>query len=104
MFKVVRIHGELEMVHSVPPSSHLILVSPSSLSPSLPFPPPLSPSLQVAHFTATAETSRLGRAFMQTLADKEQLVAPMKDRGNTNFRETRYRAGIADYTRAIKLW
>ena len=43
VFKVVRIHGELEMVHSVPPSSHLILVSPSSLSP--PFPSLPSPSL-----------------------------------------------------------
>ena len=58
----------------------------------------------VAHFTVTASSCRPGHAFMQSLADKEQLVAPVKERGNINYKQLRYRASIADYTRAIKLW
>ena len=42
--------------------------------------------------------------FAQTLADKEKLIAPVKERGNTNFKQLRYRAAIGDYTTAIKLW
>ena len=38
VFKVVRIHGELEMVLSVPPLSHLTMISPTTLPhPYLPF-------------------------------------------------------------------
>ena len=39
-----------------------------------------------------------------TLTDKEKLIGPVKDRGNTNFKQDRYKAAIGDYTTAIKLW
>ena len=58
----------------------------------------------VAHFAVALGSCRPGEAFLQTLADKEQLVGPIKERGNANFKELRYRAAIADYSRAIKLW
>ena len=41
--------------------------------------------------------------FLEGLQDKEQLVLPIKERGNTNFRDGRYRAAIGDYTRAIRI-
>ena len=41
--------------------------------------------------------------FYDSLQENEQLVLPIKERGNTNFKESRYRAAIGDYTRAIRL-
>lgn len=41
--------------------------------------------------------------FLDGLQEKEQLVLPIKERGNTNFKECRYRAAIGDYTRAIRI-
>ena len=58
----------------------------------------------VAHFAVASGSCNPGEAFLQTVADKEQLVGPVKERGNANFKELRYRAAIADYSRAIKLW
>lgn len=58
----------------------------------------------VAHFAVASGSCNPGEAFLKTVADKEQLVGPVKQRGNANFKEQRYRAAIADYSRAIKLW
>ena len=41
--------------------------------------------------------------FLDGLQEKEQLVLPIKERGNSNFRDGRYRAAIGDYTRAIRI-
>ena len=41
--------------------------------------------------------------FLQALQEKEQMVLPIKERGNANFKEGRYRAAIGDYTRAIQI-
>ncbi len=39
-----------------------------------------------------------------TMTDKEKLIAPVKERGNINFKQERFKAAIGDYTTAIKLW
>ena len=41
--------------------------------------------------------------FLDGLQEKEQLVLPIKERGNFNFKDGRYRAAIGDYTRAIRI-
>jgi hypothetical protein len=41
--------------------------------------------------------------FLDGLQEKEQLVLPIKERGNSNFKDGRYRAAIGDYTRAIRI-
>ena len=55
-------------------------------------------------FTSRAVTSDPGSLFLAGLADKDKLIAPVKDRGNANYKQQRYRAAIADYTTALKLW
>ena len=55
-------------------------------------------------FTSRAVTSDPGSLFLASLADKDKLITPVKDRGNTNFKQQRFRAAIADYTTALKLW
>ena len=45
-----------------------------------------------------------GSSFFARLADKDKLIAPVKDRGNVNYKQQRYRAAIADYTTALRLW
>jgi hypothetical protein len=42
--------------------------------------------------------------FFHSLTDKVKLVDPVKDRGNSNFKQLRFKAAIADYSTAIKLW
>ena len=42
--------------------------------------------------------------FFHGLTDKVKLVDPVKDRGNSNFKQLRFKAAIADYSTAIKLW
>ncbi len=46
----------------------------------------------------------LAASFLRSLTDKVKLVDPVKDRGNSNFKQLRFRAAIADYSKAIKLW
>ena len=55
-------------------------------------------------FTSRAVASDPGSLFFAGLADKDKLIAPVKDRGNTNYKQQRFRAAIADYTTAIRLW
>ena len=43
-------------------------------------------------------------SFFHNLTDKQKLVDPVKDRGNSNFKQLRFKAAIADYSTAIKLW
>ena len=65
----------------------------------------LSSPLAVAReFTARAFNGDPGSSFFTSLADKDKLIAPVKDRGNMNFKQQRYRAAIADYTTALRLW
>ncbi len=58
----------------------------------------------VAQFAASMATSQHGEAFKQSVLEKVQLVKTVRLRGNTNFKEGRFRAAIADYTQAVKLW
>lgn len=55
-------------------------------------------------FTARACHGDPGSSFFTSLADKDKLIAPVKERGNTNYKQQRYRAAIADYTTAVRLW
>lgn len=41
--------------------------------------------------------------FLEGLREKDQLVLPIQERGNANFKESRYRAAIGDFTRAIRI-
>ncbi len=41
--------------------------------------------------------------FFRSILDKTKLVDPVKDRGNSNFKQVRFKAAIADYSTAIKL-
>lgn len=50
------------------------------------------------------EKPDLAVTFFRSLTDKVKLVDPVKDRGNTNFKQLRFKAAIADYSTAIKLW
>lgn len=50
------------------------------------------------------EKQNLAVSFFRSLTDKVKLVDPVKDRGNTNFKQLRFKAAIADYSTAIKLW
>ena len=50
------------------------------------------------------EKPNLAVNFFRSLTDKVKLVDPVKDRGNTSFKQLRFKAAIADYTTAIKLW
>ena len=50
------------------------------------------------------EVKNLAVSFLHSLTDKVKLVDPVKDRGNSNFKHLRFRAAIADYSTAIKLW
>ena len=43
-------------------------------------------------------------SFFRSVTEKEKLVDPVKDRGNSNFKQMRFKAAIADYSTAIKLW
>lgn len=45
-----------------------------------------------------------GSTFFANLADKDKLIAPVKDRGNVSYKQQRFRAAIADYTTALRLW
>ena len=42
--------------------------------------------------------------FFHGITDKAKLVDPVKDRGNSNFKQMHFKAAIADYSTAIKLW
>ena len=46
----------------------------------------------------------LAADFLEGLAGKGKLVVPVKDRGNSNFKKKRFKAAIADYSTAIRLW
>ena len=55
-------------------------------------------------FTSRAAECDPGSSFFAALADKDKLIAPVKDRGNVNYKQQRFRAAIADYTTALRLW
>ena len=50
------------------------------------------------------EKPDLAVSFFRGLTDKVKLVDPVKDRGNSNFKQLRFKAAIADYSTAIRLW
>ena len=58
----------------------------------------------VTDFASRAKCCSPGQLLVRSSLDQDCLVAPVKDRGNSNFKQLRYRAAIADYTTAIKLW
>ena len=52
----------------------------------------------------SADKKNLAASFLRSLTDKVKLVDPVKDRGNSNFKRMNFRAAVADYSTAIKLW
>jgi len=50
------------------------------------------------------EKKNFAGKFLQGLRDKAQMVEGVKKSGNNNFKQLRFKAAIADYSRAIKLW
>lgn len=54
--------------------------------------------------TRAQEKKDLAVSYFRSLTDKVKLVDPVKDRGNSNFKQLRFKAAIADYSTAIKLW
>ena len=49
------------------------------------------------------DNTNYAASFFRSIRDKTKLVDPVKDRGNANFKQLRFKAAIADYSTAIKL-
>lgn len=59
--------------------------------------------LGASYGSRAKESTNYAANFFRSILGKTKLVDPVKDRGNSNFKQMRFKAAIADYSTAIKL-